>query len=88
MIVFGASDGVSHYFWQYCDPNCAFFTDQPPGLRDSILRVYQELDRQLGELLALLPAETTVFVLSDHGMTPSSSYRNSNRNRIGDGNNP
>jgi predicted AlkP superfamily phosphohydrolase/phosphomutase len=38
-----------------------------PELRDSILRVYQELDRQAAELLALVPAETTVLMMSDHG---------------------
>ncbi|MBY0525815.1 MAG: alkaline phosphatase family protein [Gemmataceae bacterium] len=67
MTVFGESDGVSHYFWQYCDPTCPFFVEQPSGLADSMLRVYQELDRQMGELLALVPAEANIFVLSDHG---------------------
>jgi predicted AlkP superfamily phosphohydrolase/phosphomutase len=66
MIVFGESDGASHYFWQLCDPKCPFFTDRP-GLRDSMLRVYQEIDRQTGALLDLVPDGTNVFVLSDHG---------------------
>jgi predicted AlkP superfamily phosphohydrolase/phosphomutase len=67
MILFGESDGSGHQFWKYCDPQSPLFTDQPPGLADSLLRVYQELDRQAGELLALVPDGTTVLMMSDHG---------------------
>jgi predicted AlkP superfamily phosphohydrolase/phosphomutase len=67
MILYGESDSTSHQYWRYCDPKSPLFTDQPPGLQDSILKVYQELDRQVAELIALLPAETTVLMMSDHG---------------------
>jgi len=67
MILFGESDGTGHQFWKYCDPNSPLFTDQPLGLQDSILRVYQELDRQAAELLGLVPADTTILMMSDHG---------------------
>jgi len=67
MMVFGESDGVSHYFWQYCDERSPYFVDHPAGLRDSILRVYQEIDRQTGDFMARLPEDTTIIVLSDHG---------------------
>ncbi len=67
MILFGESDGVGHQFWKYCDPHSPLFTEQPPGLREAILRVYQELDRQAGELLALVPPGTAVLMMSDHG---------------------
>ncbi|HEX3600478.1 MAG TPA: alkaline phosphatase family protein [Lacipirellulaceae bacterium] len=67
MILFGESDGSGHHFWKYCDPSSPLFTESPPGMRDSILRVYQELDRQLGELRELLPPDTTLLMMSDHG---------------------
>jgi predicted AlkP superfamily phosphohydrolase/phosphomutase len=67
MILFGESDGSGHQFWKYCDPNSPLYTDQPPGMRDSILRVYQALDHEIGELRAHLPPETTVLMMSDHG---------------------
>jgi predicted AlkP superfamily phosphohydrolase/phosphomutase len=67
MILFGESDGSGHQFWKYCDQNSPLFTDQPPGMRDSILRVYQELDRQAAELLALVPSDSIVMMMSDHG---------------------
>jgi predicted AlkP superfamily phosphohydrolase/phosphomutase len=67
MILFGESDGVGHHFWKYCDRESPLYTSQPPGMEDSILRVYQELDVQLGELQSILPADTTLLMMSDHG---------------------
>jgi predicted AlkP superfamily phosphohydrolase/phosphomutase len=67
MMVFGETDGVSHYFWQFFDRRSPFFTQQPPGLEDAILRVYQEVDRQTGELFALAPEGTLRMIVSDHG---------------------
>jgi predicted AlkP superfamily phosphohydrolase/phosphomutase len=74
MILFGESDGAAHHFWRYADPNSPLFLDHPPGLRDSILRVYQELDRQTEELMALAPPGTTVLVMSDHGFGGVSNW--------------
>ncbi len=67
MILFGESDGVGHHFWKYCDRESPLFTSQPPAMADSILRVYQELDHQLGELKRLLPPDATLMIMSDHG---------------------
>ncbi|QDT74107.1 alkaline phosphatase family protein [Lacipirellula limnantheis] len=67
MILFGESDGAGHHFWKYCDHRSPQFTPAPASMRDSILRVYQELDRQLGELKQLLPYDTTLLMMSDHG---------------------
>ncbi len=67
MILFGESDGVGHHFWKYCDPNSPLFVEEPDGLRDSIFRVYKELDDQLGELQELMPDDTTLLMMSDHG---------------------
>jgi predicted AlkP superfamily phosphohydrolase/phosphomutase len=67
MILFGESDGAGHHFWKYCDGRSPQFSYEPASMRDSILRVYQELDRQLGELRQLLPTDTTLLMMSDHG---------------------
>jgi len=67
MILFGESDGVGHHFWKYCDPESPLFTNDPPGQEDSIFKVYEELDRQIGELRELLPEDTTILMMSDHG---------------------
>jgi predicted AlkP superfamily phosphohydrolase/phosphomutase len=67
MILFGESDGAGHHFWKYCDGRSPQFSYEPASMRDSILRVYEELDRQLGELKQLLPVDTTLLMMSDHG---------------------
>ncbi len=67
MILFGESDGVGHHFWKYCDRESPLYTSRPPGMENSILRVYQELDYQLGELKQLLPSDTNLLMMSDHG---------------------
>jgi predicted AlkP superfamily phosphohydrolase/phosphomutase len=66
MILFGESDGSGHQFWKYCDPQSPLFTDRPE-VRDAILRVYQELDTQVAELLKQAPADAAVMMMSDHG---------------------
>jgi predicted AlkP superfamily phosphohydrolase/phosphomutase len=67
MMVFGETDGVSHYFWQFFDRRSPYFTEHPGGLEDAILRVYQEVDRQTGELFDLAPPDAVRLVVSDHG---------------------
>jgi predicted AlkP superfamily phosphohydrolase/phosphomutase len=67
MILFGESDGVGHHFWKYCDPGSPLFESEPAGLRESIFRVYEELDRQAAELIELLPEDAVVLMMSDHG---------------------
>jgi predicted AlkP superfamily phosphohydrolase/phosphomutase len=73
MILFGESDGVGHHFWKYCDPASPLFHDDP-RVRDAILRVYKELDRQTGELMELLPPEAVTLVMSDHGFGGTSDW--------------
>ena len=67
MILFGESDGTGHHFWKYCDPASPLYTTEHPDMQDSIFRVYEELDKQLGEMKAMLPADTTLLMMSDHG---------------------
>jgi predicted AlkP superfamily phosphohydrolase/phosphomutase len=67
MILFGESDGICHHYWKWCDPRSPLYQAQPPGLQDSILQIYQALDREIGEILALAPPETTLMMMSDHG---------------------
>ena len=67
MILFGESDGVGHYFWHHSDVNSPLHTNSHPELRESIFRVYEALDRELGELVQRLPDGTQLMMMSDHG---------------------
>jgi predicted AlkP superfamily phosphohydrolase/phosphomutase len=68
MILFGEAASAGRRFWKYCDPGSPLFTDRHPELRDSLPRVYEQLDRETGALLDRLPDDTTVLLVSGHGL--------------------
>jgi len=74
MIHFGELDGVSHHFWKYCDPQSPLFEKDPPGLQDSLFKVYQEYERQAAELMERMPSDTVVMLMSDHGFGGVSNW--------------
>jgi hypothetical protein len=71
MAYFGSTDVFGHHFWRYHAPQ-AFrhppSADRVAKLGGVLSRTYEQVDAMIGELLAEMPEETTVFVLSDHGM--------------------
>jgi predicted AlkP superfamily phosphohydrolase/phosphomutase len=73
MIVFTATDGVSHFFWHLLDPQHPLW-DPKDAERygDTILEVYQALDAKLAAFIQALPQESLLFVVSDHGNGPVS----------------
>jgi predicted AlkP superfamily phosphohydrolase/phosphomutase len=66
MFVEMGTDRIHHGFWKYHDPQHA---KHEPGNKylNSIRDYYHYVDKGLGEMLALLPEDTTVIVVSDHG---------------------
>ncbi len=69
--VFGSTDRVQHFFWKFIDPT---HPCHDPGankvLKDSVLGVYRKIDVHIGEYLEMLPQDTTIFIMSDHGAGP------------------
>jgi predicted AlkP superfamily phosphohydrolase/phosphomutase len=66
MLVEMGVDRMHHGFWSYMDPEHHKYEPGNPfehAMRD----YYRHVDRELGELLALCPADTVVLVVSDHG---------------------
>lgn len=53
-----------HFYWPLLEPGSV------PGLGPIVSRAYERFDGHLGEIIALLPRETTVIVMSDHGFRP------------------
>jgi len=71
MVYYGLADVAGHFFWRYREPQAFSYrvpAEQVEVLGDRIERAYKVLDQWLGELLELLPSDTMVMVLSDHGM--------------------
>ena len=66
MLVEMGVDRIHHAFWSYADPEHHKFVPGNPYV-NSLRDYYRFLDAEIGELLALLPADTIVLVVSDHG---------------------
>jgi predicted AlkP superfamily phosphohydrolase/phosphomutase len=66
MMVEMGTDRIHHGFWKFMDPS---HPKHQPGNRfeHAIRDYYRFCDARVGELLRLLPEETTVLVVSDHG---------------------
>jgi predicted AlkP superfamily phosphohydrolase/phosphomutase len=74
MVNLEATDGAHHFFWQHHDPTHPRY--DPGASRrwgDTIARVYETTDRELGRLIDSY-APDTVFVVSDHGGGPSNDW--------------
>ncbi len=70
-VVFTESDRVQHMFWKFDDPdNPGYSAESAARWGGSILRLWKQQDRILGELLAGLRPDTWVLVISDHGFGP------------------
>ncbi|MBX6314598.1 MAG: alkaline phosphatase family protein [Isosphaeraceae bacterium] len=66
MMVEMGTDRVHHAFWQYMDP--AHHRYEPGNPFEAVIEdYYVHVDEQVGRLLDVLPDDTAVFVLSDHG---------------------
>ncbi len=59
-------DRIHHGMWKYMAPE---HPKHEPGNKwqNSIRDYYEYLDRQIGEILAMIPQDTVVMVVSDHG---------------------
>lgn len=66
MMVEMGTDRIHHAFWQYMDPKHHRYEAGNP-FESVIEDYYVEVDREIGELLAVLPGHTSVMVVSDHG---------------------
>ncbi len=72
-VMFEAPDRLQHPLWQYALGEPA--NPVNPGAdwaarREAVAACFTELDAALARLLARCPADTTVFLISDHGFGP------------------
>jgi predicted AlkP superfamily phosphohydrolase/phosphomutase len=76
MVHFFAVDQIQHYFWHYMDPTHPLHDPEGVRLLGGVIKeIYRKIDGLVGELLALLPQQCSVIILSDHGAGPLSSRR-------------
>lgn len=69
--VIRGTDEIPHFYWKYMDAtHPAHDAREAAPWRDAVLEYYQLCDRLAGEMLETAGPDTTVFVVSDHGMGP------------------
>jgi hypothetical protein len=72
MVYFGGPDVAGHRFWRQGHPEGYAYEGSTPEadevLSHALDNYYVWVDDMVGELVSLAGAETTVFVVSDHGM--------------------
>ena len=66
MMVEMGTDRVHHAFWQYMDQSHHRYEPGNP-FETVIPDYYEHVDRKIGELLEVIPADTHIVVVSDHG---------------------
>ncbi len=70
-VYLGGADVVGHRFWRHMQPEAFKHPPPPEELEDfgQLIRdYYRYIDRAIGGILAEMHPETTVLVVSDHGM--------------------
>ena len=73
LVVWNSTDNIPHLFWKYTDPNFpAYDAAGAQQFGEVINHQYEVADGEIAKLLAALPDpdNTTVVVMSDHGMGP------------------
>jgi len=77
--IFTSTDSVSHMFWRLTDPESPRYD---PVLAkqygDSILRVYEQMDKVVGEVEQAMKPGGTLIIVSDHGFHPWNHGFNTN----------
>jgi predicted AlkP superfamily phosphohydrolase/phosphomutase len=78
-VVFSTTDIVSHFFWHCMDPSHPLFTrgeNQKYG--DAVSKIYEQIDKGIGELIDCFSEAPIVIIMSDHGFGPIKKVINLN----------
>jgi predicted AlkP superfamily phosphohydrolase/phosphomutase len=73
MVVFTATDRMGHYLWPWHRAVDLDGTPEGQQLHEGIRCLYQRLDASIGALVAAAGPNTSVIIMSDHGMGPAYS---------------
>lgn len=70
MVVFTEVDRVGHHYWHYFDENHPRHEESPreSGWDEALRLTYEAVDAAIGELLDIVDEDTTVVLVSDHGL--------------------
>lgn len=75
ILVFPETDTVCHgLWWAYDATHHQHRQENAEKFKHGIREIYQAIDARIGELVAALPADTTIIVMSDHGHGPLRNF--------------
>ncbi len=74
MTVYFDTDRVLHQLWHYLDEDHPWRQGRDGDLSAPVLRYFKRLDASIGRLLDRLDDDTTVLLVSDHGMGRASRF--------------
>lgn len=81
MVYFGGTDVAGHRFWRQYEPDAFEWTGTSPEADQALACVipnyYVWFDEMVGQLVETVGEDTTVFVVSDHGMHASGTQSDS-----------
>ena len=66
MAVIMTVDRAQHTLWKFFDKEHPRYVDDPE-LRDGLYELHRQIDEELAKTLELLPKDTAIIVVSDHG---------------------
>lgn len=68
MAVFPEVDRISHFYWHFWDENSVeYCPSASKEEKNAIVDMYRATDKALSEVLSILPEDTLLLVMSDHG---------------------
>lgn len=68
---FSAAHCIGHHFWHVVDPSHPRHEESiSDDFAGTMEEVYRAIDREIGEMLALVDSSTRVMIVSGHGMGP------------------
>jgi predicted AlkP superfamily phosphohydrolase/phosphomutase len=86
MVVFNASDGVMHAWWQYWDKNHPRHQKRKAKeFQEKITQVFQEIDQSINQLTTKAGKNPNLFIMSDHGLGPLENFFQTNNWLIQEG---
>ena len=78
--VFEFTDRIGHILWRFMDERHPLYReDGALRFAEELKKSYEHMDRIVGEAMSVLPGDTTIMVLSDHGFASFRKEVNYNR---------
>lgn len=75
MAVISGTDAIQHVAWRFLDPiDNRYDAEKSQRYKPEVLRYFQYVDAQLGQIVDDLDEDTVLFLTSDHGFGPLNKW--------------